>query len=426
MRSAAGTADAGDQGPGGERARLANNLACLYAAMLRPKEAIAVLEACQDRAGSPGGAAAPEVLDMNLGLCYLQLADLTARHAGYVPMDSAAKASIAGIEVRPENARAINEALQSAEETAQRARLAMVDRHRDKAVTIFEALGRRHDADAESPQACLIRDCLAFSLLGAYDDYSVWPAWAVSRARPLFEENSVWHDMTSGDAADATLRSRIRAAVVAGMTSGGARAGAEAMTELRQVLDIAEETSASVAAQCLLALSHLAMDYEPDEAAGYAASFAGHCLAALGPEHPWSCFAAGYLELIRVQVPVSWPKPAAPYAQSLTVWEGPYAASPAGHLEYPVVVPYLLAGDIPGAASRCYEIAAARTAQRDGPADFHAELRATIEWRCDRELSDIRKSAPGTDFSWLRPWLSQALSRDDAILELASPNVTAQ
>jgi hypothetical protein len=158
----------------------------------------------------------------------------------------------------------------------------------------------------------------------------------------------------------------------------------------------------------------------------YAVRFAEYCLQALGPEHPWSYYAAGHLDLIRVQVPTSLPGPSAPYAPSVGVWEGPYAARPVQPLQhYPMVVPYLLAGELLGAASRCYEIAAARTAQREGAVEFHAELRATIERLCDREVGDIARGEAGVDLSWLKAWLpEEALSRDSELLQLASPGAT--
>jgi hypothetical protein len=70
-------------------------------------------------------------------------------------------------------------------------------------VSVFQALLRRHQADTESPCACQLRDCLAFSLLAGYDGYSVWPA---SAARELFQENVVWHGMVSGTAAATAQR----------------------------------------------------------------------------------------------------------------------------------------------------------------------------------------------------------------------------
>jgi hypothetical protein len=402
LRCAAGVPGAGGPGAAGERARLENNLGCLYAALLRPKEAIAVLEACRGRLGSPGGGGVPEVLDANLGLCYLQLADLTARY------DTAFLANM--------------------EKSAQEAHLATVDRLRGKAVEVFEALLRRHAQDPESPDACFLRDCLAFCLFVGHDGSLFWYYDVGVRVMSLFEENRIWYGMTSGESADATLRSRIRWATVAGTTSGNARVAGDPMAELGQVLEIAGETSASVAAQCLLAMSHLAMEgWGPgdlEHVAPYAVRFAEYCLRALGPEHPWSGFAAAHLELIWIQVPASGAKPRAPYAPSVTVWEGPYGATPFRHLEYPMVVPYLLAGDLLGAASRCYEAAAARTAQREAAVDFHAELRAAIERQCDRELGDIRQGAAGTDLSWLTSWLSQALSRDGELLQLAGPGVS--
>ena len=196
------------------------------------------------------------------------------------------------------------------------------------------------------------------------------------------------------------------------------------MAELRQVLKTAGEASASVAAQCLLALSHLAMEDEPDDAESYAVGFAGYCLQSLGPEHPWSGYAAAHLELIRRLVPAPGAKPRVPHALSVRVLEGPNGARPVRHLEYPIVVPYLLAGDLLGAASRCYEAAAARTAQREGAVDLHAELRAAIERQCDRELGDIARGEAGADLSWLKAWLPEALSRDGELLQLAGPGVS--
>jgi hypothetical protein len=296
------------------------------------------------------------------------------------------------------------------------------------AVTMLEALVQRHAADAESPQACYLRDCLALSMLGAYGGSSRWPAGAVARAQSLLEENQACYGSVLGEAADATLRNRIRRATVAGLAEPQTIGClSEAMADLKQVLEIAGEASAGVAAQGLVALSLMAMEVEPhpDDVPSYAVRFAEHCLQALGPEHPWSCFAADYLELIRCLVPTSQPQPITPYAPSVKVWEGPYAAKPSRNLEYPRLVPYLLAGDLLGAASRCYGIAAARAAQRVKTADFHAELRATIERQCDAELAEIRQyAAADADLSWLKSWLSEALSRNGELLHLAGPGVT--
>ena len=212
LRSAVGALDdGGGVAAAGERARLENNLGCLYAALLRPKEAIAVLEACRDRLGGQGGGGVPEVLDVNLGLCYLQLADLTARRVEYFLEDGGAfKARLAGVDVRSENATAIFAEVRSAEDNARKARLARVDRLRGKAVEVFEALLRRNAQDPESLDACFLRDCLVFSLLAGHDDYSLWPAPAAVRARRLFRENRTWHAAMSGESAAATLRSRAR------------------------------------------------------------------------------------------------------------------------------------------------------------------------------------------------------------------------
>ncbi len=424
QRLAARVPDAGGADRNVERVRLENNLACLYSALLRPREAVAVLEACRDRyrSGRQHGNPVPEIVEVNLGLCYLQLTDMTARHSGHMRLDSAAEAHLADLDRRSASALERYKALQSLEDTARRARLAAVSRHRERAVTVFEALLGRHHADTDSPYACHLRDCLAFSLLAGYDGYSVWPASAASSARALFQENVIWHGMVSGESADITLRSRIREATVVGMTSGSVGAQEEAMAELRQVLDIAGETSTSAAAQCALALSHLAIECAPDDAVPYAAAFAEYCLQAAGPEHPWARFAASHLELLRTQLPAVAFQPGDPYPASVKVWEGPYGARPVPHLDYPVVVPYLLAGDVPGAAARCYETAAAATAQREAAADFHAELRAALERRCNLELNDIqRHEGASADFAWLSSLLTETLDSDSGILQSASP-----
>jgi hypothetical protein len=220
---------------------------------------------------------------------------------------------------------AINAAVRSAEEDAHRARLARVGRMKGKAVAAFEALLQRHAQDTEFPDACFLRDCLAFSVFVGYDGVPPWYYDGLTRARSLFEENRIWHGMFSGESADVTLRSRARWGLLTGLATNDARKRDAAMTDLNQVLEIAGQASASVAAQCLLALPQLAMEGEPEleDVARYAVRFAEYCLQALGPEHSWSDYAAGYLELLRVQVPAARRGPRTPYAPSVTVWEGP-------------------------------------------------------------------------------------------------------